>query len=78
MADSKAASAHAERIAQIRAALPEIATHLTDYAKGKIGASGADERICIILFQVGYAQNKQIPPDESRFPQIEPRRCYRA
>ena len=60
MADSKAASAHAERIAQIRAALPEIATHLRDYACGKIGASGADERICIILFQAGYAQRKQI------------------
>ena len=62
MADSKVAAARAESIEMVRLNLPEVTSLLAEYAEIRIGASGADEHICAILFKAGYAHSKQISP----------------
>ena len=62
MADSKVAAARAESIEMVRLNLPEVASLLAQYAALRIGASGADEKICAMLFKAGYAHTKQISP----------------
>ena len=77
MAGSKnsdaAAARTAERNVEYRRLLPEVVAILDDYAKLKIGAAGADEKIVEMLSRKGFARIAQIPPMQVGFHKKESR-----